>query len=65
MLVRLQAGAYLAVHDTDAFFSMSRCSRGVAGSVDLVTEWDVRVEEFVRSEIAKAHPTFKLYVRLY
>jgi hypothetical protein len=29
-------------------------------AVDLVTEWDVRVEELVRSEIGKAYPTFHL-----
>ena len=29
-------------------------------SVDLVTEWDVKVEELVRSEIAKSWPTFHL-----
>ena len=29
-------------------------------AVDLVTEWDVRVEELVRSEIGKAYPTFQL-----
>lgn len=29
-------------------------------SVDLVTEYDVAVEELVKSEIAKAYPDFKL-----
>lgn len=29
-------------------------------SVDLVTEWDVKVEELVRNEIAKTWPTFNL-----
>ncbi|KAF8299260.1 myo inositol monophosphatase [Clavulina sp. PMI_390] len=28
-------------------------------AVDLVTEWDVRVEQFVKSEIATAYPTFQ------
>lgn len=31
-------------------------------SVDLVTEWDVRVEDLVRSEIEKEYPNFGLYV---
>lgn len=30
-------------------------------SVDLVTEYDVRVEELVREEIKKAYPGFQLY----
>lgn len=29
-------------------------------SVDLVTEYDVRVEELVKSEVAKAYPEFGL-----
>lgn len=29
-------------------------------SVDLVTEWDVKVEELVRNEIAKTWPAFNL-----
>lgn len=29
-------------------------------SVDLVTEYDVRVEELVKKEIQKAYPDFKL-----
>jgi myo-inositol-1(or 4)-monophosphatase len=29
-------------------------------SVDLVTEWDVKVEDLVRSEIARNYPDFKL-----
>jgi len=29
-------------------------------SVDLVTEYDVAVEELVKSEISKAYPSFKL-----
>ena len=29
-------------------------------SVDLVTEYDVRVEELVKREISTAYPTFKL-----
>ncbi|KAF8330830.1 uncharacterized protein EI90DRAFT_3145724 [Cantharellus anzutake] len=28
-------------------------------AVDLVTEWDVKVETFVRQEISRAYPTFK------
>jgi hypothetical protein len=28
--------------------------------VDLVTEWDVRVEELVKLEIGKTYPTFHL-----
>jgi hypothetical protein len=32
-------------------------------SVDLVTEFDVRVEELVKAEIGKAYPEFKLLVR--
>lgn len=28
--------------------------------VDLVTEWDVKVEELVKAEISKAYPTFQL-----
>lgn len=48
---------------------VARCARLSAVSkrfvffflaVDLVTEWDVRVEELVRSEIGKAYPTFHL-----
>ena len=31
-------------------------------SVDLVTEWDVKVEELIRSEIETAYPVFKLSV---
>ena len=31
-------------------------------SVDLVTEYDVRVEEFVKEEIKKAYPSFQLCV---
>lgn len=31
-------------------------------SVDLVTEFDVKVEELVKKKIAEAYPTFKLYV---
>jgi myo-inositol-1(or 4)-monophosphatase len=31
-------------------------------SVDLVTEYDVRVEELVKKEIAQKYPTFKLCV---
>lgn len=31
-------------------------------SVDLVTEYDVKVEELVKKEIAEKYPTFKLYV---
>jgi len=33
-------------------------------SVDLVTEYDVRVEELVREEIKKAHPDFQLCVHV-
>ena len=33
-------------------------------SVDLVTEYDVRVEELVRGEIKKAYPEFQLYVNV-
>lgn len=29
-------------------------------SVDLVTEYDVKVEELVRQNLAKSYPTFKL-----
>ena len=29
-------------------------------SVDLVTEWDVKVEELVRGEISRCWPTFNL-----
>ena len=31
-------------------------------SVDLVTEYDVKVEELVKNKIAKAYPNFKLCV---
>jgi hypothetical protein len=34
-------------------------------SVDLVTQYDVRVEEFVQREIAGMYPDFKLYVGFY
>jgi myo-inositol-1(or 4)-monophosphatase len=34
-------------------------------SVDLVTQHDVRVEEFVQREIANVYPDFKLYVVFY
>lgn len=30
-------------------------------AVDLVTEWDVKVEQFVRGEINKAYPSFQLF----
>lgn len=30
--------------------------------VDLVTEWDVRVEDFVKGEIRSAYPAFELSV---
>ena len=33
-------------------------------STDLVTEWDVKVENLVRQEIEKKYPTFGLYVFL-
>jgi myo-inositol-1(or 4)-monophosphatase len=33
-------------------------------SVDLVTEWDVKVEDLVRGEISKSYPSFKLSVSL-
>lgn len=33
-------------------------------SVDLVTEYDVRVEELVREEIKKAYPGFQLWVNV-
>ena len=33
-------------------------------SVDLVTEYDVRVEELVKREITSKFPTFKLYAVL-
>jgi myo-inositol-1(or 4)-monophosphatase len=33
-------------------------------AVDLVTEWDVRVEEFVKKEIKEKYPSFDLWVRL-
>ncbi len=33
-------------------------------SVDLVTEYDVRVEELVKGELNKQYPTFQLYVRI-
>lgn len=33
-------------------------------SVDLVTEYDVRVEELVREEIRKAYPGFQLCVQV-
>lgn len=33
-------------------------------SVDLVTEYDVRVEELVREEIKKAYPGFQLWVKV-
>ena len=33
-------------------------------SVDLVTEYDVRVEELVREEIRKAYPLFQLCVHV-
>ena len=33
-------------------------------SVDLVTEWDVKVEDLVRREISTRYPTFGLYVEL-
>lgn len=31
-------------------------------SVDLVTEYDVKVEELVKKEIREKYPSFKLYV---
>jgi len=31
-------------------------------AVDLVTEWDVKVEEYVKSEIRKRYPSFSLSV---
>ena len=31
-------------------------------SVDLVTEYDVRVEELVKKELGEKYPTFKLWV---
>ena len=34
-------------------------------SVDLVTEYDVRVEELVKVEINKIYPGFQLYVRAF
>ena len=34
-------------------------------SVDLVTEYDVRVEELVKEEINKAYPGFQLYARVF
>lgn len=40
--------------------SYERLGVGGALLVDLVTEWDVKVEELVKSEISKAYPTFQL-----
>jgi myo-inositol-1(or 4)-monophosphatase len=49
----------LILQGSDAIRSVSDV--GVkTNSVDLVTEYDVKVEELVRSEITKAYPDFGL-----
>ncbi|KAI0275423.1 hypothetical protein BC834DRAFT_48979 [Gloeopeniophorella convolvens] len=46
--------------------AIQRAGAGDVGAkknaIDLVTEYDVRVEELVRSEIAQAYPDFQLCV---
>jgi len=46
-------------------YAIQRTGAGSVGekknAVDLVTEYDVKVEELVRGEIASAYPHFQLY----
>lgn len=47
-------------------YAIQRSGAGSVGekknAVDLVTEYDVKVEDLVRSEIARAYPYFQLQV---
>jgi myo-inositol-1(or 4)-monophosphatase len=45
---------------SDAILSVVTDVGEKKNSVDLVTEWDVKVENHVRKEIATAYPAFKL-----
>jgi myo-inositol-1(or 4)-monophosphatase len=44
---------------SDAMHSVSDIGEKL-NAVDLVTEYDVKIEELVKSECARAYPTFKL-----
>jgi Inositol monophosphatase family len=63
--VARQAGA-LILEGSEAIQSVSSQETGVnekKNSVDLVTAYDVRVEELVQSKLKERYPDFKLYVR--
>jgi len=49
----------LILDGSDAILSSPQNVGEKKNSVDLVTEWDVRVEQFVRDEIHSKYPTFK------
>lgn len=65
VVVARQAGS-LILEGSEAIQSVSSQETGVnekKNSVDLVTEYDVRVEELVQRELKGRYPDFKLYVR--
>ena len=56
-----QAAGDLILQGSDAILSSGNVDEK-KNSVDLVTEYDVKVEELVKGELGKKYPDFTLYV---
>lgn len=58
-----QAAGDLILQGSDAILSSGNVDEK-KNSVDLVTEYDVKVEELVKGELGREYPKFSLYVQL-